>query len=105
MKKPDKSQVAAAAATGCPDATFSKQYPTITQFLSDVAWDDGTKREPSSLGVTVRDGLVQLAMNDKDAKQSMYTSAGSLTEALKLMEKALAGGLDAWRPWNAGKKR
>lgn len=105
MKKPTQSQSKAVGQTTMCDETWNKSYPTIVMYLVDDQWEDGTAREPSSLAVTFRDGLIQLALNDKDLKQSLYTSAGSVKEALGLMEKALAMGVEAWRPWKSGKRK
>lgn len=105
MKRPTQAQVRASGQTTTPDEVWNKKFPTIAMYLCDDAWEDGTAREPSSLAVTVRDGMIQLALNDKDLKQSLYTSAGSFAEAMVLMEKALAMGVEAWRPWKTGTKR
>jgi len=53
----------------------------------------------------VQDGGWLVALNDGDLKQSAYTSAGTLPEALKLMEEALQSSACSWRPWNAGKRK
>lgn len=106
MKKPSDQQVRAAAGpSGCPDEKLTKRYPTVVEHLSTDRWDDGTVREPSSVAVSLRDGMIQVALNDKDGKRSMYTTAGSLEEALGLLERALVSGAGEWRPWKSGKKR
>jgi hypothetical protein len=105
MKKPSEKQAATAVSTGCPDAQWASKYPHICEYLSSAVWEDGSAREPSALSVSIRDGMIALALNDKELKQSMYTQAGSVAEALKLMEGALAGGIEAWRPWKAGKRK
>lgn len=103
MQKPDKSQDAAAKAMGQADEAFAKRYPIITTYLVDTQWDDGSAREASALAFTVKDGCWQVALNDKALKRSFYTVAPTMTEALKLLEKALSEGLDAWRAWKRGK--
>lgn len=105
MKKPSQRQAEAVGQTTTPDEGFNKRFPTVAAYICDDKWEDGTDREPSTFSVSCRDGLIQIAMNDKELKQSLYTSAGSLQEALGLMEKALAAGVDAWRPWKTGKGR
>lgn len=106
MKKPDMKVAGGTASAGsCSDESLNKRCPTIIMYLTDDKWEDGTSREVSQLSLSVRDGSIALALNDKDLKQSLYTQAESLTEALKLMEGALASGKGEWRPWKAGKKR
>lgn len=105
MKRPDDSQVKAAGATGCPDELWGKKYPKIVEYMVTVAWEGGGTRQASSVAVTVADGLVQVALNDKELKQSFYTQAGSVGEALALLEKALVSGVDGWRSWKSGRKK
>lgn len=83
---------------------FTKRYPTIVMYMTDLVWDDGTPREVSSLGVSVKDGLMCLALNDKDGRQSAYTSAVTLEKALEALEKALAEDAVTWRAWDRKKK-
>jgi hypothetical protein len=105
MRKPEKPVLAAGKVEGAfPDEGWLKRYPTLCQYMTDAAWDDGTARECSQLSISCREGDVCLALNDKDLQQSLYTAAESVTEALKLMEGALADGRGQWRPWKTGKK-
>ena len=105
MKKPDGQQQDAARSTGCPDEALMKKYPRIVEYLTTTQWEDGSSRQTSSVAITINDGMIQVALNDKELKQSMYSSAGSMTEALGLMEKALAANVDGWRAWKSGAKR
>jgi len=103
MKRPTKAQSDAAADCGSTDEGFAKRHPQLVQYMTDAKYDDGTPRELSSFTVTMTSGGVQVALNDKEERQSMYSTAGTLAEALKLLEKALADGVDAWRPWKNAK--
>lgn len=106
MKRPDlKSAAVVSGVQQCSDDVFQRKYPTIVSYLMDEKYDDGSVREPSALSISVRDGLISLALNDKDVKASLYTQASTLNEALKLMEGVLADGSAPWRPWKAGKKK
>lgn len=106
MKRPEGKVAGARSGGGvCSDEQLVKRYPTIMLYLTDAVYDDGGAREVSALSVSVRDGQVALALNDKDLKQSLYTQAETLPEAMKLMEGALVSGTGEWRPWKAGKKK
>lgn len=106
MKKPTAATKPTSLGPTTMDGdSILKRYPKIVEYLTTDAWEDGSARDPSALSVMLRDGDVLLALNDKDLKQSLYTQAESLTEALKLMEAALAEDKGTWRPWNAGKKK
>lgn len=105
MKRPDAVQQKAIDTGKWPDEGWQAEYPHVCEYLCTLRWEDGTAREPSKLSISLRDGSIQVGLNDGELKQSAYTSAGSTEEALALLEDALARGLDVWRAWNAGKKR
>lgn len=106
MKKPEMAAAAARATTGAfPDASWAGKYPTISQYLADGAWDDGTPRERSALSVFTEDGVVKLALNDKDLARSCYASGLTVEKCLHSMEKGLADGSAVWRLWKDGPKK
>lgn len=105
MKKPDPVERKRMQTEGLADDLFVKACPLIGEYLLTDAWDDGTPREPSALSVTLKDGMVQLALNDKALKQSLYSTAPTLKEGMKLMEACLRDGKAPWRAWKAGKGR
>jgi hypothetical protein len=105
MQKPTKPEAVRSGPAVFPDDTWLKKYPVLCNYLLDDRWDDGTSREPSALSLSVRDGMIALALNDKALKQSLYTQAGTVVAALALMEGALKDGTGMWRPWNAGKRK
>lgn len=105
MKKPETVAKAKADQVSLPDDAFVKKHPCIVEYLATVQYEDGSDREPSALSVSLGEGMVKLALNDKDLKQSMYTAAGSLQEALQLMEGALRAKNAEWRSWNSGKQK
>ena len=105
LKKPDPAERKRIAVEGLADDLFVKKLPSIMEYLVTEQWDDGSPREASALSVTIKDGLIQVALNDKAMKQSLYTSAATLQDALKLMEGCLRDGKAPWRVWKAGKGR
>ncbi|MCJ7620357.1 MAG: hypothetical protein MUP64_09095 [Anaerolineae bacterium] len=106
MKRPDaKTAGGALGSVPAVDEKWVKRYPTMLSFLCDEKYDDGGVRELSALSVSIREGDVLLALNDKDLKQSVYTQAHSFEDGMKLMEEALREGKAQWRPWKAGKRK
>lgn len=87
-----------------PDAWIRDSFPTISAFLVDEWWDDGKPRSPSTLTVSVGPGGVQVALNDRDGQQSVYTTSSSLEKAMELLEEVLSGGAVPWRRWMKGGK-
>jgi len=88
-----------------PHEPILAKCPLVAQLLTDAWWDDGTAREVCTM--TVRVGLesTQINVNDAANEQSITTNAGSLAEALELLEEALAAGRNLWRKWGNFKKR
>lgn len=103
MKKPDKAAGASVNAPDAIDAGFRKKYPTLLAYLSDETWDDGTDRETSTITIRVDGGLLQVSVNDRALRQSVYCTSQGLHEALGLLEEALVKGTVTWRPWSGGK--
>jgi hypothetical protein len=77
----------------------------LAAHLSDLAWDDGQVREPSAITVRAEGTRFNVALNDRDAKASLYVTADTLDEALEALEAALKRPGADWRPWKAGTKR
>jgi hypothetical protein len=103
LKRPTEKQSSSAENTGCPDAAFVNAYPQLLAYLTDAYWEDGKPRELSSASFTLKDGLWQLAVNDKALKQSLYTAGPTIKDCLRLAEKAIADGSGQWRLWKRGK--
>jgi hypothetical protein len=105
MKRPKASPASKGKTVVTSDAEFLKRYPVLTQWMTDGKWDDGKPREVSTLSVNLKEGVVNLGLSDHEAQASLYTTAGTLQEALEQLEAALRDETGAWRPWKAGKGR
>lgn len=103
MKRPSEKQLAAGRKHLCTDESFLKLYPTLCAYLTDAKWDDGKEREVSTFTVSMGPSGVQVGLNDKAMSRSAYCTAGSLSEALALLEDGLKADSIGWRPWK-GKK-
>jgi len=85
-----------------PDANWNKACPLVTEHLSHEYWDDGKPRSPSTLTVRCESGRINMALNDREAKSSLYVTADDVTAALKALEKALSSPGADWRKWSGG---
>lgn len=99
MKKPDVVRGTGNDAAAFPDTQFRSEYPLICEYLESSTYDDGSKRAPSALSLFHEDGSCKVALNDKDLARSLYTSARSFQDALRLLEEALGRGDAPWRLW------
>lgn len=83
-----------------------KRHPTLVEYLSCSAWDDGSERERSTLSVFIEEGRVKVCLNDREFERSLYASGDTLAGVLAALEKALAADACEWRMWKGkGKKK
>lgn len=83
-----------------PDGRWLDRFPLLCEHISDATWEDGSPREVSTLVIRGQDSMVMVAVNDREAKQSLYRSGNSVEEALTALEAALEGTAPDWRPWS-----
>lgn len=84
-----------------------KGMENVAALLTDLWWDDGSEREPCQLTVRFEADKTNISIVDKENRQSIYTTASTLQEALEEVEKAVVGGKSLWRPWKeqGGRKK
>lgn len=101
MKRPERVKGGATRATvgRCPDIELLAKCPNVVEHLVASTYDDGSKRERSTLTVFIEDGHVKIALNDRQEKQSFYVTAERLWDALEGMESHLVDGKAEWRYW------
>lgn len=85
------------------DEAFAKKMPTLWEFLSAKAWEDGTERETGTILVFVEDGLVKVCLCNRDTGHVAFVSAKSFSGALESVEKHLAADTVDWRLSRAAK--
>lgn len=78
---------------------LSKLYPCLLEQLTVTLWDDGKKRERSSVTLVVTDGVLHGSLNEKSLGRSFWKSGRSVGDVLASLEKALADGSAEWRSW------
>lgn len=96
----------AASSGSCPDPEFARRYPILVEYLTSEKYDDGLVRERSALSMFCEDGMIKLALNDRDVGASLYCSSTTFGGALEALEGMLQRGPDAgWRVWKKSTKR
>ena len=88
-----------------PDDRIRKDCPLLASHLADEYWDDGKPRDPSTLTIKVQDGRINLALNDREEKASLYVMGDTIAEATKALEKQLGLSNADWRAWTGQKKK
>lgn len=99
-----KKRAAAAAENGglrgSVDCNVLVGLPTLLSYLTDDKYEDGTPRQRSTMSVFVEEGMVKIALNDRQEHASMYVAAEGLGTALEALESKLDAGTGDWRAWN-----
>jgi len=80
------------------DPTIAKR-PQINQLCTDCFWEDGKLRQPCNLKLRFGDEQATVVISDDENRCSIVTTAGTVEEALDLLEDALAGNKVRWKPW------
>jgi len=71
--------------------------PAIVEYLSLETFEDGSKRERSSLLVIVESGLLKVCLSDRQNARTLWRSGTSLEDVLLAMEVALQTDVADWR--------
>lgn len=82
---------------GC-DPQLLAVAPNLHEWLTEVAWDDGKKREVGTLMVVVEGGWWKMWVHDRDGKRSAWLAGATLSDCMAAVEEALATNTVAWRP-------
>jgi len=105
MKRRELEAAADPASREFPDGTWAKALPRVCEYLSDPLYEDGKERELASVSISLQEGVIVAALNDKDTRASLYRSGSTVLEALKSLEKALEGDKADWRAWGGAKAK
>lgn len=98
MKRESPAGSTAKGAWTCPDPHFLKLYPDLAQGMCDCWWDDGKPRICFKLSVGFDEGRgTSLTLSDKGGDRYAFTNAETLSDALNILNTALAAGTVAWR--------
>jgi hypothetical protein len=78
-------------------------YPAISEYLTSLAFPDGSERETSTITLLIEDGKIKAALNDRANSRSIWRSGDTVEEVLACLEAAVADERSSWRRWLAKK--
>lgn len=105
MKRSETTRTAPGVNPVAQDAKTWERFPNVYDHLGHVFWDDGKARTVSTLTVFFEDGLMKVALNDREAECSLFVTGKGFEECLRSLEKRLSGEqAPDWRPWGKRKK-
>jgi len=79
------------------DHDFEARYPTITEYLTAVTWDDGKPRVTSTILIFMDGRALKVCLNDRDNNRSVFISDPTFTGAMDRLEQGLAENSLEWR--------
>lgn len=83
-----------------------QSLPTLSDYLTQRVWDDGSPRITSTVAISYADGRFLITVRDRALSRVCFHSGTTLTEALRLTDAGLESSETNWRKdtWNKQKK-
>jgi hypothetical protein len=76
---------------------WGQLYPAVCEWVCAQNWDDGKPRVPATLLLLVDGDGVKVCLKDREGGRSLWRTAGTIPEALQVLEDTLAEGGVGWR--------
>jgi hypothetical protein len=97
LKRPDQSRKAASPQFEIR-GMLPGQFPTVTSFLMDGLYEDGTARRTATLTIFQNEqGALGATMNDRDNSRALFGAGDSLESVLANLEAQLNQPQPPWR--------
>jgi len=97
LKPPDPGTQWKRAVDSFDDALFRDQYPTLTSYLFDRTWEDGSARMPATLTLYADGDALMCVINDRANLRSAFISNRCFTALLDAIEDGLTTGQIEWK--------
>jgi len=97
LQKPSNRNVAGAAGHQVEPCELALNTPTLYEYLTQTAWEDGTAREPSGLLIFYQDGFLKAMLRDRDSGLCLWVTAKSLTALFATLEAGLLDPDAVWK--------
>jgi len=95
--KKDASRKVEGTAAALIDEKASKKWPVLLDHLTQVAWEDGTPRQTSTLSVFVGDGAFKALLKDRETALCLWVACPVLDKLFDVIEAALVDPGTVWR--------
>lgn len=85
---------------------WADKYPALWEYLTRTEYEGGAARTTATLNLSLSEGLIKAALNDRDNERTLWVSGPSIPEVLAALEELLASDKGEWRvnkPWTPGK--
>lgn len=90
---------------GVSESALPVLFPVLWEYLSGGQWEDGSRRETSTVTIFVEDGQVKLCLNDRELKRTTWSTGLTLEAAAEGLESRLRDDRAEWRGSKPGGRR
>lgn len=97
LKKPVSVGSVAKSRPTMSDPSFQQQFPLLWQHLTQDVWEDGSKRQCSSLLIFAQEGVLKAMLRDYEAGQVLWTAGSGFNGLLHAVEGQLESPDADWR--------
>lgn len=80
------------------DHDMAARCPVLHEWMTEITWDDGKKREVGTLMVVAEGGWWKAWLHDRDGRRSAWLAGVTLHDLFAAVEDALGSNTVAWRP-------
>ena len=77
--------------------SLSVLFPTLSEFLSEQRWADGSQRLTGTVLIMVDDGVWKMCLHDRHSALSAWLSAPSWSMLLDVAERKVVAAEVDWR--------
>jgi len=97
QRRQSSAGVPADAPLSMSDPQFMGNYPLLWDHLTQLTWEDGSQRAPSTFMVFPQDGLLKVLFRDVDSGLCCWLATRQLSTLFELLECALGDPATDWR--------
>jgi len=83
------------------DQEFAQEFPNLHAFLFDDAYEDGKPRLRGTMNVSVRNGVLSIALNDNDNQRTLWINMGTWAEAIFMANQSVCNDNADWKAKSA----
>lgn len=97
LRKEDRGVLQAAATAVPMEQETVTRWPFIWSHLTQTEWEDGTKRDTSSLLMFCQDGVIKGMLRDRDCGLCLWCAGSGILSLLDALEGLLGDPRADWR--------
>ncbi len=97
LQKGDSRKVSGQSASSLDGGEWAGSFPGLWSHMTQVRWEDGSARQPSSLLIFEQDGMLKAMLRDKSAGLCLWVAARSVPDIFCALEGGIMDADTEWR--------